>query len=305
MRSKIITLLWLFCACSFLYGIGLLYYKLTGDFQIAHITYAPQKYWPLPPLADEEQKLLSDILKHRLTYLGKGNQSYVFASQDQKYVIKFFNFRHLKNSWWEEKTLSLPFLGHIREKRQTTKKKKLNRVFEGHRIAYLYDRQDSGLLFVHLNKSDNLKVSAQILDGLGNVHNLNLDDYIFVVQKKVTPTQEIFSRLLKQGDVNTVKAMIGDLFALYVREYNRGVLDKDQNLMINTGFDNNTPIRMDVGKVIFDNDIKDREAQKKDLKKIALNRIDKWVSKHYPQYREQIMTGMNDHYYNLFDTPLN
>ena len=68
------------------YVISLFCEKETEGFSIRRINAAP-----LLPFSNHGNTLLTEeILKQPFHYLARGGQSFVFVSEDQKYVIKFF-----------------------------------------------------------------------------------------------------------------------------------------------------------------------------------------------------------------------
>ena len=81
-----------------LYGLGRLYYAVTDGFTIENITSSLpfDESLETRPLNEEEKTLVDLILDQKFTYLGKGCQSYVFLSEDQQYVLKFFKYQRYK-----------------------------------------------------------------------------------------------------------------------------------------------------------------------------------------------------------------
>src|SRR5688572_10653905 len=96
MRKFFIGILIILAAFALIRG----YYFLTDDFRIGNIIYPMDKReeWIFNESTDEEFKI-SQILNQEYTYIGKGAQCYAFGSQDGKYVLKFFKFKHLKPSY--------------------------------------------------------------------------------------------------------------------------------------------------------------------------------------------------------------
>ena len=66
------------------YGASRVYYRMTGGFTIGNISYdLPfDARWEIPPLRESEAREREKILRQPFSYLGKGCQSYVFASKD-------------------------------------------------------------------------------------------------------------------------------------------------------------------------------------------------------------------------------
>ncbi len=272
-------------------GIEKIYYHATGDFRLSNIRYEETVFKPKSfavKHSDEKLAEIKKILTQEFQFLGKGNQSYAFLGKDNKTVLKFFKFGHLKRSWFEN---FLPENDFFKQKHRA-QEKRFDKVFEGYMTAYTEDPENSALLFIHLNPSDNLNTKVTVKDKLGIDHTIDLDSVVFVVQEKVIPTRDLFSELLEKKDIEGVKTKIGSLFDLYLAQYKKGLFDRDHNLMYNTGFKGDAAIRLDVGKFRKEPLIKDPVVYKKDLEKIAFVRITRFMKKYYPKYEQEIRNDM-------------
>jgi len=97
---------------------------------------------------------------------------------------------------------------------------------------------------------------------------------------------------LKQKDVPLAQKKLKQIIAMYLTEYQHGIFDHDHNIMINVGFSDDEPMRLDVGKIVLDQQYSNPDLYQKDLNKIINKRIDKWLLKHYPQYRKEIISNL-------------
>ena len=279
------------CSLVVIFGFIELYMLFEDNFSQKNISYdAPViQGWSPPVLKPQEEANLNSILHQKFTYIGKGHQSYAFVSEDNQYVLKFFKFTYLKPSWFINWLPPLPFIVQYRERLEKGKQKRLHRVFRGYRIAYENDKDNSGLIYIHLLKTHNLHTTVNVKDKFGIEHTVDLDPIVFVVQKKARMTREVLKDLLDHNDLETFKSRIRQIFNLYVAEYKQGIFDSDHNVMSNTGFVGDRAIRLDVGRLTYNEDIKNPAVYMKDLKKIAVKRIDKWLKVNYPmQYDELI-----------------
>ena len=70
------------------YGTGRLYYAVTAGFTIGNITsdFSYNEKWATAALTSSQRDQVKQILSQKFSYLGKGCQSYVFTSDDGKYV---------------------------------------------------------------------------------------------------------------------------------------------------------------------------------------------------------------------------
>ncbi len=270
-------------------GVSRVYYALTDDFRLSNITsvVAHHPEWNLPPLAAVEEERLNAILAQPYRYLGKGAQSYVFASADGEYVLKFFKFKHLRPTPYLE---WLPPFGPIAtyvEKVKQRKERKLNGVFQSYLLAFHNDREESGLIFIQLNTEGNSSRKVSIEDKLGLHYEIPLEHYPFILQKRGVPLDATLDGLLKTGQLDAAKGKITQIFGLYAGEYRKGLFDHDHGVDRNTGFIGEQPIHLDVGKLLADESMKDKNSAQRDARLVG-EKMKEWVKKHYNHYDEEM-----------------
>lgn len=287
-------LAWTFAILASLYLLMRLYFYATDDFRLSNISYEmpyQQKWEIASPTPDEEQQLQS-ILKQEFAYLGKGAQSYAFASDDGNYVIKFFKFKHLRPSLFQDMLPSIGFIKTYKEKQAARKQRKLYGVFQGYKLAYDKHKNESGLLFIQLNTADNPHRTVTIRDKMGFKRIVHLEHVPFILQQKGQTLRVVLANLLQQGNVAAAQDRIGNIFDLYASEYRKGIYDHDHGVMYNTGFIGERPIHLDVGKMVPEESMKQNDAAKKDMQLVA-DKMIPWLRKNYPQYSPQLETYIN------------
>lgn len=262
-------------------GAFFLFFAARDPFSLDNISpyHAEHLGWILPATPTPLPKEFDSLFNQPFTYLGKGRQTYVFLSADQKYVVKFIKFTYLKPSFFRPKKEQL---------------KRLQRVLTGYQLAFDRDRENTGVLYIHFQTTDHLKKKIQVKDKYHFKHWIDLDQVYFILQKKGVMTRHRLKTLLKNKEVDTAKQQIRKILDLYVAEYKKGLFDSDHNVIDNTGFIDQDPIRLDVGRLKSDETIKRPEIFKEDLEKIAQHRLRKWIKKCFPQYYEELMADIND-----------
>ena len=105
--------------------------------------------------------------------------------------------------------------------------------------------------------------------------------------------------MLANGDVETVKVRLGQILDLYASEYSKGIYDHDHGIMRNTGFVGDKPIHLDVGKLLREESMKDKDNARKDIEIVVAN-INSWFEKQYPQYSEEIAHYLDEKVDQLF-----
>lgn len=254
---------------------------LDRQFRFSNI-YLPQQQYQQASISLEQERELNDIFSQSFTYLDRGKQSFVFISSDGYYVLKFFDtYRVQEHPWWL-------FC-------QSPKKcsKKYERVLEGYRIAYDDDRLYAGVTYLQTGPVDLILPSIAVVDRFGFTHQIDLSSVPFAIQRAAVPTRDVISLLLDQGKVSDAKEKLREIVDMYVDEYSRGLYDRDHNFMYNTGFVENHPIRIDVGRLRRDERMKDPQVFLPDLEKVAIGRVEGWMQRHYPQYREEVVADMH------------
>lgn len=283
-----------------LYFFHFLYEKITDDFFVSNMSFAfpYHKNLEVQVLNKEEKVTLDQILSQPFFYLGKGAQSYVLESQDKQFVIKFFKFKLLNPPFW---TKILPGIRPIKNYLKIKEEKKvrwMDEALAGYKIAYELNREASGLQFVHLNLTNDLHKTLILHDKMGFSHQINLDDFIFVVQKKGVPFQQYAEKLLEKNDEANIKEMLEKIFAYIVDEYQKGIYDRDHLRMLeNLGFLESKPFRIDMGRIVMDSEIHLKQVYKKELSFIAW-KVDEWIKKTSKSNQKLISEFIAEQYYN-------
>lgn len=279
-----------------IFGLARVYYKVTDDFRISNMTYemAHNLDWEIPEISSVEKDDLNKILDQKFHYLGKGAQSYVFTSDDGLYVLKFFKFKHLKPSPFLNSLPMIPPFANYVTKEVKRKDRKLKGVFSAYRLAYEIHKQGSGLVFIHLNKTNNLiNKTVTVFDKIGRSHEIDLDQTVFLLQKKGETLRTVMTDLLNRKDLKEAKLRVRQIFDLYVSEYQKGAYDHDHGIMHNTGFVGSEPLHLDVGKFTRDDKISQKEIYKDDLI-IIYRKIDLWMKNNYPDYKDELVKDMHE-----------
>lgn len=247
--------------------------KQTDGFAVSkiasHLSFNPK--WAVAQ-NEEEAKA---ILDQKFYYLSKGAQCYVFESMDHKYVIKFFRQKLFYLS-----PLSYLFPKEIQEKKLLKKQAALEKDFQSYCLAHEELKEETGLIFLHLNKSHTFPHPLTIVDKLGIEHQIDLNEHEFFIQKKALLIPEKIDIEMKQGNIEGAKRTIQSLFTLIKGRIEKKITDSDANLKKNFGYLEGKAIQIDIGRF-----------SKGEFSKIrALNSLHKrkedlqyWINEHYPE----------------------
>jgi hypothetical protein len=196
---------------------------------------APNPNWSIPATDSQHR----EIFAGRFKFLGVGAQSYAFESEDGKYVLKFFKMRRFTPSYADH------LCPHVVKRRQHN----LCWVFNGYKIAYENFRKDTGLIFIHLAKTNHMKQKAIVVDEKGKEYTIDLDNTEFVLQEKAELVFERLAKLYKSGDQKAAEKSIAAVLQLVERRVDQGYADRDKAVSNNYGFVGDRVIQLDVGRL--------------------------------------------------------
>jgi hypothetical protein len=295
-------------AAGVLYGSGRLYFKVTGGFKIEHISsdFAYDPRWETRALSPTEQENVDRILSQKFTYLGKGCQSYVFRSEDDQYVLKFFKYQRFRPQFYFYWLSFLPAGEELLKEKIEKKTQKRENLFASWRIAFDHLKDETGLVFVHLNKTNNLNKQVKIYDKLGVEYILDIDNMEFSIQKKAKMLCETLEEMVAEGKTPEAKQLLSKLMAMVVTEYQKGYADNDHALMQNTGVYNGIPIHIDVGQFEINPTFSNPAHYHQEI----FNKTWKfrnWLRKHYPELLahldQELIQEMGDKFYSSHFIP--
>ncbi|HSX11974.1 MAG TPA: hypothetical protein VLF61_00595 [Rhabdochlamydiaceae bacterium] len=235
----------------------------------SHLSFDPR--WEIPQNPAEART----ILQQKFYYLSKGAQCYVFSSSDNRYVLKFFR----------QKLFYLPWASHFfsqekKEKISVKKQAALEKDFQSYCLAYRELKEETGLVFLHLNKSRTFSSPLVLVDKLGIEHAIDPNEYEFFVQKKALLIPEKIEMEMHQGQLEEAKQTLRSLFALIHERIEKKIVDADANLKKNFGFSEGRAIQIDIGRFS-----KAEFSEKRALNSLYKRKEDLqfWINEHYPE----------------------
>lgn len=219
-----------------------------------------------------------DQLSQKFFYLGKGSQFYVFESEDGQCVLKFFRMNryrpfHFPSQW------PLPsFLKTIQQIRLNEKERKLRKLFQSCQLAEEKLKEESGLMYLHLEETRSLKTEAILHDRLGRPFAVEMDIYPFLLQKKAEPALPYLARLIDEGKEKDAESAMNNLFALLVRRCQIGIQDGDPEIYKNAGFlKDGKALFIDIGQFEENLSLQAASVQNKEIEKTT-RKLRQWFN---------------------------
>lgn len=207
-------------------SIGALSNRATWEFSLAR--HKLSTLLPFANLGDFPPSLLAQ----RWVLSAEGGQSYVFFSQDGSYVLKFF--KDQPRPW-----LRWPAY-------QAQKNKKLIRTLTGYSLFMERCHSISGLQFLHV-QAKNKPLPAILIDRLGIAHSVDLQSYLFVLQRRAKP-------LIPPASSEEKEQLLAETSLLLKTLAKSHLKDHDPRFHLNLGHLDGKLIVMDPGRIAHSTD---------------------------------------------------
>lgn len=222
--------------CFLFFAIERFCHRQTEGFRLQKIaSQLPYRSeWATPPASSE----VKELLDQPYFFLGSGGQCYAFLSEDGQTVLKLFKHHHLR---------ALPF-GIQKKKRQ----QKLEELFSSFKIAQEKLQQETGLVYLHLNATDDLSKTLILVDPLGIRHPIDPDRTTFALQKKAEMALPTLQKLVDAQEWKAVQNHLSSLLDLIVSRSQKKVADWDPIIKRNMGFINGKAVEIDLGSFSLD-----------------------------------------------------
>ncbi|MBI2743399.1 MAG: hypothetical protein HYX48_05725 [Chlamydiales bacterium] len=247
--------------CLAFWGVKEFCERATDGFTIAEVL-SSRPYnsaWEVKEVSASEKEEVDRALDQTYTYFGKGGQAFVFFSEDGRYVLKLMR----------QKRLELPLFSKYRSKKTLSRMRKVDREFGSYKDAFNELKEETGLLYVHLNKTHEWKKKIALIDRLNIRHMLDAGNLDFIIQKRAELVHERIDRLMSEGKKSEAEGAIRELFHLIAKRKEKGFRDRDPNIRTNCGFIGEHAVKIDVGALIKREKLQKPVGKKERIENIA------------------------------------
>lgn len=229
------------------YGIAKFCNQKTSKFALTEIESSRpfDSLFETRSLNPAEQAEVAIALDQPYTYFGCGGQAFVFFSDDGKYVLKFFKQRHFSPPTYLK---GIPFIDNYRARKYFKRRKRLELDYGSYKIGFEELPLETGLLYLHLNKTSHLQTKLKVRDKLNIEHTIDLDQTDFILQRKADLVHTRIDQQMAQHDVAGAQETIAQVLSLIVTRCKKGYDDRDPNIATNCGILNGKAIKIDVGR---------------------------------------------------------
>lgn len=288
LKRAILSLSVLLLFCSLFFGLDKFAHKSSSLGNITTSYASPE--WEIPAKELSDPEWIDRILSQKFTYFNKGSQSYVYISEDKQYILKFLKQDKLHPNTWLA-YLPLSFNPHY-QKSLFLEKKRAS-TFSAIKTAFSEFKKETGLLYVHLNRTNSLNKKITLFDRKGNLHVVDLDQTSFLVQKKANLIYVRIAELMAESKIEEAKQIISSVFALVDKLGKRGVVDNDPILRKNFGLIDDKAVQIDIGRLRIDPERIINLQHKQEIASIT-HSFKTWITKNYPELLEHFNTCLEE-----------
>lgn len=248
-------------------------------------TFSCSADWELPALSVEEQEAVDQILRQKFTFLARGSQAFAFISEDKQYVLKLFK----QHKWKPSNILGyIPLSFNPYYKSYCLRKQKQYNVLHSCKTALTHVKQDTGVIYAHLNPTQLNISSMTLIDKHGKSWEIDLSQSCFLLQKKADLFYEHIQELMSLSKIEEAKHAITSTIKLIDRFIDLGVYENNAILRKNFGFIDNEAMQFDIGKFKFD---PLNKLDKNEIRVVTKN-FRRWIGTHYPELSEHFDTTL-------------
>jgi len=213
--------------------------------------------WESDPPSEEFRSLLSKPF----FYLGRGAQAFVFESEDRQFVLKLFRASPKMHPWraW--------LRSHFLKRRdRRTAEQKIQLLFGACQLAYSKAPDLTGVVYIHLNSTNQLFPPTFLFNRLGKKIPVDLNRCRFALQKKGESVSKVFEDAIRQKDKAKYLRLAKSLEALVQERASRKLCNLDRKMGENFGFLGETAIEWDFGNYAYNLELEDLDKKEAEIR---------------------------------------
>lgn len=261
---------------------GLFFCMKSPGFSVEKITSQLEfnENWEMQLTEEEtlQEFLVEKIFPQTFTLIASGNQCYAFESKDKQYVLKFFKMQHLiPKRWLDYFPFSLlQYFGLKNENMHF-----VERIFTSYKQAFQFLKEETGLIYLHFNKTHHFKTDVSLIDKEGKKYTIDIDQYEFIVQKRATTIYEHLENLLEAKQNQLFRTCVRAFLQLIATQCEKGFVNASFNIRNNFGFIGKEAMQIDCAELTYDSSMKYPLNFRAEVLEMA-KRLDEWVRLKYP-----------------------
>jgi hypothetical protein len=215
-----------------------------------------------------------DILSQPFHYLDRGSQAFVFSSEDHKYVLKLFLFDR-------ESTLINRCLNRVQDDWNETLFTRSKKALDASAIAAKHVPDLTGLVYVHLNASNEHLPPVLLVGSAWHRNRLDLNGVRFVLQRRVDSLERMLLKAYRDNDRQRFCQIVEQVDHLISFRMSHGICNEDATLFDNFGFLDGKAYEVDFGQYVM-SPITSAEKSK------YMTQLYRWMENKTPRWKDQV-----------------
>lgn len=255
---------------------GFSYHNITSS-----LTFNPA--YSIDPIAQEKREELKNLLNQPFHYIGKGCQFYVFMSEDKRAVIKFMKHKHLRPLNWQLALVPTQVLKNKLRENVKRREERISNLFSSIKLGYEEMADEAAIIHIHLNRISELNQKVTLVDKLGMVFHIDVDDHEYIIQKRAFNVKEVIATLVSEGDETAIRRRIRELVDIVAERCDKGIQDRDRTFVQNVAFKSTGEgaLFIDIGQFYKTECVKKTALKKREiLHRLKLLRT--WMKRYFP-----------------------
>jgi hypothetical protein len=250
--------------------------KATGEFRIGKLVFDR----PYDPSLAVAAVLDERFFKGTFTYLAHGAQSFVFESEGRDWTLKLFRYDRWIHPWRK-------FIRNeiLKKKERLPYDQKINRLFSSAKLAFENAADLTGLVYLHLNPSEEKLPTVLLIDSLGREHKLDLSGVYFAIQHRARPLAQVFVEAIQEEDLEKFKRLTRSFVDLLSARASRGIRNTDTKVHRNFGFWKERAMEWDFGNYRIDPAMMTEEEKAREINRFLLKPKRYMID--FPQWAEE------------------
>lgn len=282
LKLKVRTALFISLSILAIFGIARFCHHATKGFALSKIQSNLIEDIPFEMRAQEDKEFLNALFEQKFHYLGRGLQSFVFESEDKKFVLKLFNNRYQRKIHLFTFLSKCPFMEMWAMEQKKYYQQKLLKTFQSYQIAFHEMKDSTGLECIHLCKTSDLPRRITLVDPLHICHEVDPNSMGFLIQKKATLVYPALKEYLSRNDFDGARQALSSLCELFFWKWRHGIADNDPLIRTNYGFCDGKAIQIDVGPLSKQSCEQTLEQRRSEITKITAS-LKFWLNQNAPE----------------------
>ncbi len=280
-RSYLLLITLFFFFFSLFIGVDRFIHRKPVHFSSSKIAVSHKVFdeWDSPMPTPEEKNILDKILNQNFSYFTKSDDTYLFLSDDHQFIIKFLKQHPYRPKSWLA-YIPLSFNPYYREYCEKLKIRK--KIFNACKTAFLELKEETGIVYVHINPTHFLNKKITVCDRNGKNHTIDLDRTSFYIQRRAQLIYPRISDLMRAGDSERCKNILASVIRLIAKLGKKGVCNKDLSLYKNFGVINDKAVQLTITKFQIDQTAACQQSNQNQIMPV-IETFRRWVQKNYPE----------------------